>query len=121
MVYSFFSDDYNITLLKKDGETEYDEDILESIESSGEPEKAEAQNDDKDDTDELLEDVIEMVIETGQASTSFIQRRFKVGYSRAGRIMDQLSDAGVVGPEIGTKPRKVLMSAEEFESYMSNN
>ena len=52
--------------------------------------KAEAQNDDKDDTDELLEDVIEMVIETGQASTSFIQRRFKVGYSRAGRIMDQM-------------------------------
>ena len=104
-----------VKFLKKDGETEYDEDILESIESSGEPEKAEAQNDDKDDTDELLEDVIEMVIETGQASTSFIQRRFKVGYSRAGRIMDQMEQRGIISGFQGTKPREVLMSKERWQ------
>lgn len=104
-----------VKFLKKDGETEYDEEILESIESSGEPEKAEAQNDDKDDTDELLEDVIEMVIETGQASTSFIQRRFKVGYSRAGRIMDQMEQRGIISGFQGTKPREVLMSKERWQ------
>ncbi len=76
--------------------------------------KAEAQNDDKDDTDELLEDVIEMVIETGQASTSFIQRRFKVGYSRAGRIMDQMEQRGIISGFQGTKPREVLMSKRKM-------
>ena len=47
-----------------------------------------------------------------------LQRQFKIGFNRAGRIMDQLADAGVVGPEIGTKPRKVLMTAEEFEEFI---
>ena len=49
-----------------------------------------------------------------------LQRMFKIGFNRAGRIMDQLSDAGVVGPEIGTKPRKVLMDKEEFEAYINS-
>jgi len=49
-----------------------------------------------------------------------LQRQFKIGFNRAGRIMDQLADAGVVGPEIGTKPRKVLMTAEEFEEFIKN-
>ncbi len=47
-----------------------------------------------------------------------IQRMFRVGFNRAARIMDQLADAGVVGPEEGTKPRKVLMSQEQFEQYV---
>jgi len=50
-----------------------------------------------------------------------LQRMFKIGFNRAARIMDQLADAGVVGPEEGTKPRKVLMTKEEFEEYLSNN
>ena len=49
------------------------------------------------------------------------KRMFKIGFNRAARIMDQLCDAGVVGPEEGTKPRKVLMSAEEFENYLEEN
>ena len=50
-----------------------------------------------------------------------IKSMFKIGFNRAARIMDQLCDAGVVGPEEGTKPRKVLMSAEEFENYLEEN
>ena len=50
-----------------------------------------------------------------------LQRYYKIGFNRAARIMDQLADAGVVGPEVGTKPRKVLMTLEEFETYLKQN
>ncbi|MFQ7023776.1 MAG: DNA translocase FtsK [Lachnospira pectinoschiza] len=60
------------------------------------------------------------VIEKERGSIGMLQRQFKIGFNRAGRIMDQLADAGVVGPEIGTKPRKVLMTAEEFEEFIKN-
>ena len=59
------------------------------------------------------------IIEKDKASIGMLQRWFKIGFNRAARIMDQLSDAGVVGPEEGTKPRKVLMSMEELDSYLS--
>ena len=61
------------------------------------------------------------IIEKEKASIGMLQRMFKIGFNRAARIMDQLCDAGVVGPEEGTKPRKVLMSAEEFENYLEEN
>ncbi len=61
------------------------------------------------------------IIEKDKASIGMLQRVFKIGFNRAARIMDQLSDAGVVGPEEGTKPRKVLMSAEEFEQYLEEH
>ncbi len=104
-----------VKFLKKDGETEYDENIIESIEKSGETEKAETDEEDDDDTDPLLNDAIELVIETGQASTSFIQRRFKVGYARAGRIIDQMEQRGIISGYQGSKPREVLMSKERWQ------
>ena len=55
--------------------------------------------------------------EKDKASIGMIQRMFKVGFNRAARIVDQLADAGIVGPEEGTKPRKVLMSSEQLEAY----
>lgn len=61
------------------------------------------------------------VIEKEKGSIGMLQRYYKIGFNRAGRIMDQLADAGVVGPELGTKPRKVLMTLEEFEDYLRNN
>ena len=61
------------------------------------------------------------IIEKDKASIGMLQRVFKIGFNRAARIMDQLSDAGVVGPEEGTKPRKILMSEEEFENYLEQN
>ena len=59
-----------------------------------------------------------LIIDKDKASIGMLQRAFKIGFNRAARIMDQLSEAGVVGPEEGTKPRKVLMSMEEFENYV---
>ena len=67
-----------------------------------------------DDTDPFLSEAIETVVETGQASTSFIQRRFKVGYARAGRIMDQMEQRGIISGYQGSKPREVLMSKERW-------
>ena len=61
------------------------------------------------------------IIEKDKASIGMLQRMFKIGFNRAARIMDQLSEAGVVGPEEGTKPRKILMSAEEFEKYIEES
>ena len=79
------------------------------------PDYLEDFEDDEDDTDPLLEEAIEMVINNQTASTSFIQRRFKVGYARAGRIIDQMEIAGFVGPMDGAKPRQVLITMEEFK------
>ena len=62
-----------------------------------------------------------LIIEKDKASIGMLQRAFKIGFNRAARIMDQLSQANVVGPEEGTKPRKVLMSAQEFEEYIAKN
>ena len=73
------------------------------------------------DTDELFADAGRLLIEKDKASIGMLQRWFKIGFNRAARIMDQLADAGVVGPEEGTKPRKVLMSMEQFENYLEQN
>ena len=73
------------------------------------------------DRDVYFTDAGKFIIEKERASIGMLQRMFKIGFNRAARIMDQLCDAGVVGPEEGTKPRKVLMSAEEFENYLEEN
>ena len=73
------------------------------------------------DVDELFADAGKFIIEKDKASIGMLQRWFKIGFNRAARIMDQLSDAGVVGPEEGTKPRKIQMSMEEFENYLEQN
>ena len=73
------------------------------------------------DTDELFAEAGRFIIQKDKASIGMLQRWFKIGFNRAARIMDQLSDAGVVGPDEGTKPRKVLMSEEEFENYLEQN
>ena len=74
-----------------------------------------------DDRDIYFEEAGKFIIEKEKASIGMLQRMFKIGFNRAARIMDQLSDAGVVGPEEGTKPRKVLMSLEEFQSYLEES
>ena len=73
------------------------------------------------DNDELFAEAGMFIIQKDKASIGMLQRWFKIGFNRAARIMDQLSDAGVVGPDEGTKPRKVLMSAEQFENYLEQN
>jgi S-DNA-T family DNA segregation ATPase FtsK/SpoIIIE len=70
------------------------------------------------DRDSLFADAAKFIIEKDKASIGMLQRVFKIGFNRAARIMDQLAEAGVVGEEEGTKPRKVLMSMEEFEAFL---
>ena len=67
-----------------------------------------------DNTDEHLMEAIDLVVETGQASTSFIQRKFNVGYARAGRIIDQMEERGVISGYQGSKPREVLWTLEKL-------
>ena len=98
------------------GEVTYSEDIIETIEKSNKSDKELLESEESDnDSDPFLEEAIETVIETGQASTSFIQRRFKVGYARAGRIIDQMEERGIISGYKGSKPREVLMSKERWE------
>ena len=72
------------------------------------------EDNEEDDTDPLLMEAIDAIIETNQASTSFIQRRFKIGYARAGRIIDQMEERGIISGYQGSKPREVLMSKERW-------
>lgn len=78
-------------------------------------------SDNGDDRDTYFAEAGKLIIDKEKASIGMLQRMFKIGFNRAARIMDQLAEAGVVGPEEGTKPRKVLMNAEEFEEYLKNN
>lgn len=73
------------------------------------------------DRDDYFAEAGRFIIEKDKASIGLLQRVYKIGFNRAARLMDQLSDAGVVGPEEGTKPRKVLMSIEEFEQFIEEN
>ena len=115
---AFVSDDEVekiVDFVKSNGTANYSEDILETIENGNKTDKELAQGKEDDDTDPLLMEAIQTVVETGQASTSFIQRRFKVGYARAGRIIDQMEERGVISGYQGSKPREVLMSLEKLE------
>ncbi len=116
---SFISDqevENVVGFIKSKANVKYNEDIIEQIENANKSDKErDEENDTEDDADEYLNDAIECVIELGQASTSFIQRKFKVGYARAGRIIDQMEARGIISGYEGSKPRKVLMSKERWQ------
>lgn len=103
-----------VNFVKRDTtEVKYEEDILEHIQK--ETQNA-ATSSSGEEVDELLSEVIKTVIEFNQASTSFIQRKFKIGFNRASRIMDELEDRGIISGRDGSKPRQVLVSKEEYFS-----
>ena len=109
-----------VNFVKANGKSEYRDDITEYIEKANTTDKEQAEGVGNDDeADELLNEAIETVIETGQASTSFIQRRFKVGYARAGRIIDQMEERGIISGYQGSKPREVLMTKERWQELNS--
>ena len=92
--------------------TEYNEDVLSRIERSNVQESA-------DDADELLPDAIELVVSSGQASVSMLQRRFRIGYNRAARIVDMMEARGIIGPQDGSRPRQVLLTPEELDEMQN--
>ncbi|WP_257194664.1 DNA translocase FtsK [Acetivibrio clariflavus] len=110
---SFISDrevDRIVTHIKSLQSAEYDEEILKKIDNQNETQKP-----DNGEDDELLPQAIEMVLEMGQASATLIQRKFKVGYARAARILDQMESWGVVSASDGSKPRQILITKQEWD------
>ena len=69
-----------------------------------------------DEEDELMEDAVLTVLQAEQASVSMLQRRFRIGYNRAARIIDLMEERGIVGPQDGSRPRTVLLTLEEYET-----
>ena len=104
-----------VDFVKSNGTANYSEDILESIENSNKTDKEIAEAAEDDETDPLLMEAIDLVVESGTASTSFIQRKLKVGYARAGRIIDQMEERGIISGYQGSKPRQVLMGIEKLQ------
>ena len=113
-----------VTFIKQGEKGEYDDTIMTEIEQSaaqvkgkgGSSGSAAASGGDAEGTDgdELLEQAIAVVVEAGLASTSLLQRRLKVGYARAARLVDEMEEKGIVGPFEGSKPRKVLMTKDQY-------
>ena len=113
---SFVSDseiEQVIDYIKENNEVRYNENVIETLERANTPQSA--ADDGDDDCDEFLMEAIDLAVNMGQISASMIQRKFKVGYARAGRIVDQMEERGIISGHQGSKPRQVLISKEEWE------
>ncbi len=102
-----------VEYIKSEAKAEYSNEIIDAVEQSIPVPKGEKQDEDSFDhgsDEDLIERAIDVVVEMGQASTSSLQRKLKLGYARAARIMDQLEELGVIGPYEGAKPRRVLLT-----------
>ena len=108
-------------MIDKNGNTSYSNELEEQISSSADlPGQGmlPGQQDNENSRDVYFADAGNLIIDKEKASIGMLQRMFKIGFNRAARIMDQLCEYGVVGEEEGTKPRKVLMSMEQFEQLL---
>ena len=105
-------------LIQNNGNTSYSDELEEHM-NTNMPSSVGAPAVEGDDRDTYFVEAGKLIIDKEKASIGMLQRMFKIGFNRAARIMDQLAEAGVVGPEEGTKPRKVLMTKEEFEEYLN--
>ena len=110
-----------VSFVKQSGEVQYSDEVMKKIEESltdgkGDSKSAAAEAV-ADDKDPLFDDAVEVLLETGQASVSMLQRRLKLGYSRAARLIDQMEDCGIVGPFEGSKPRQLLVSRASWDAY----
>ena len=119
---AFISDDEVeklVEFVKAQREPEYDDTVTQEAEKEAEKESAE---DNDVYRDELLERAVNLVMESGQASVSMLQRRFRIGYTRAARLVDTMEDLKIVGPSMGSKAREILMSPEQAKArYFSDS
>lgn len=107
-----------VSFIKSQSNCEYDENVIKDIESLAVKEKKKAGMDDEsafdNNDDEMLTKAIEVAVEAQQISATFLQRRLRVGYARAARLIDEMNQRGIVGPSEGSKPRKVLLTREDW-------
>lgn len=112
--------------VKNQGESQYDDEIAREIEAKAVQDKKSSPFEDDGDgeqLDALFDKAVDVVLETGTASTSFLQRKLSVGYARGAKIMDQLQEKGIIGPANGSKPREILINRQqwlEMQAYSSN-
>jgi len=102
-----------VNFVKKQGVPEYDERIVDVLQRTGEQPWGESEE-----KDERFDEAVKLILNTGQASASYLQRRMSLGYARASRLIDQMEQAGILGPQIGSKPREILVDAK---SYLLNS
>ena len=105
-----------VDFLKKSSKPYYTQETIDQITST-----AKTGGGDVEDSDEFFGQAVDLIIEKEKASVSMLQRQFRIGYNRAARLMDDLERHGIVGPEEGSKPRKVLMSKSEYQEMMVNS
>ncbi len=112
-----------VNFVKRYSEADYDDEILAAVEKAAEAKSSggdsgkssESEHDEKSQYDELVPQAADVIFETKQASVSMLQRRLKLGYSRAARIVDQLEELGILGPYEGSKPRQILITKEQWQ------
>ena len=113
-----------LDFIKSSATVQYDEAMIEAMEKhtiqDGKKGGSGADADDETDTDPMYNQAVEVVIDAGQASTSLLQRRCKLGYARAARIMDEMEQNGIIGPSEGAKPRAVLISRQQWLEMQMN-
>ena len=115
--------------VKQNFKTEYDSEVMEDIErksaQTGNAKDKNAAGSAAEPTadefagDEMLPEAVDVILETGQASVSMLQRRLKLGYARAARIVDEMEEMGIVGPFMGSKPRTILVTKEQWQQMRS--
>lgn len=108
-------------LISNNANTDYNDELEEHMNMNMPSAGTAVSGEGGDDKDTYFVEAGKLIIDKEKASIGMLQRMFKIGFNRAARIMDQLAEAGVVGPEEGTKPRKVLMTKEEFEEYLNSS
>ena len=113
-----------LDFIKSSATVQYDEAMIEAMEKhaiqDGKKGSSGADSDEDSDSDPMFKQAVEVVIDAGQASTSLLQRRCKLGYARAARIMDEMEQKGVIGPYEGAKPRAVLISRQQWLEMQMN-
>ncbi|MBR3354920.1 MAG: DNA translocase FtsK, partial [Oscillospiraceae bacterium] len=107
-----------VSFIKNNNSSEYDDEILSDIERLSAKEKGKGgsnmDNDSDSDIDDMFEEAVNVVLEQGGASTSMLQRKLRLGYARAARIIDEMEDAGIIGPSEGSKPRQILITKQQW-------
>ena len=109
--------------IKNQGESQYSDEIQKEIESKAVQEKGSqgfGEEESGENLDPLFENAVEVVLENGRASTSFLQRKLGVGYSRGSKIMDQLEEKGIIGPQDGAKPREIRINMQQWIQMKAN-